>query len=372
MEKLNIYNLSEFINYMKNISESKKIYIYGAGTYGKIYGNFFEKYKINWEGYIDANDKIIGDFLYQKQIFSLNDLTLYSNCVVIISLSRQMYGEIFSELYIKLNNAGIDKKDILYFGDDFELIDSLIISTKDAESILQRNFKLKNRYKGRRCFIIGNGPSLKMEDINRLKSEISMGCNNIYQLYEKSVWRPTCFFMEDNIFLNEHVQTVNDLKYFLNNCDYLFATLRSDLHEKYSDKFDKLYYLYTCKTQIQDIVFSPDLTKKIYSAATTLYTMLQVAVYMGIKEIYLLGVDFSFKREIDKDGCLNVKTEVKNHADIIEETDGIYHTDIILKGYKIAKEYADLHNIKIYNATRGGKLEVFERVKFDDLFKEGM
>jgi len=36
--------------------------------------------------------------------------------------------------------------------------------------------------------------------------------------------------------------------------------------------------------------------------------------------------------------------------------------------FEKAKEYADGHGIKIYNATRGGKLEVFERVNFDDLF----
>ena len=35
--------------------------------------------------------------------------------------------------------------------------------------------------------------------------------------------------------------------------------------------------------------------------------------------------------------------------------------------YKKAKEYADKHGIKIYNATRGGALEVFPRVNFDDL-----
>lgn len=35
-----------------------------------------------------------------------------------------------------------------------------------------------------------------------------------------------------------------------------------------------------------------------------------------------------------------------------------------------AKRYADTHDIKIYNETRGGMLEVFERVDFDTLFKE--
>lgn len=39
-----------------------------------------------------------------------------------------------------------------------------------------------------------------------------------------------------------------------------------------------------------------------------------------------------------------------------------------LRGYVAAKQYADSHGIKIYNATRGGKLEVFTRVDFGSLF----
>ena len=37
----------------------------------------------------------------------------------------------------------------------------------------------------------------------------------------------------------------------------------------------------------------------------------------------------------------------------------------VTKAYISAKRYADEHDIKIYNTTRGGKLEVFERLEFD-------
>ena len=40
----------------------------------------------------------------------------------------------------------------------------------------------------------------------------------------------------------------------------------------------------------------------------------------------------------------------------------------ILQGYCVVKKYAQEHGIKIQNATRGGKLEIFERVNLDDLF----
>jgi hypothetical protein len=43
--------------------------------------------------------------------------------------------------------------------------------------------------------------------------------------------------------------------------------------------------------------------------------------------------------------------------------------DIIDSAYEAAERYAKEHGIKIFNATRGGRLETFERVDFDDLFK---
>ncbi len=39
--------------------------------------------------------------------------------------------------------------------------------------------------------------------------------------------------------------------------------------------------------------------------------------------------------------------------------------------YMSLREYAKEHGIRVLNATRGGKLEVFERVNFDKLMNPG-
>ena len=39
----------------------------------------------------------------------------------------------------------------------------------------------------------------------------------------------------------------------------------------------------------------------------------------------------------------------------------------MINGYKAAKQYADLHGIKIHNASRGGKLDIFGRVELNDV-----
>lgn len=56
--------------------------------------------------------------------------------------------------------------------------------------------KMKRVYKGKRCFIVGNGPSLKTEDLELLKKEITFGSNGIFHLYGRTEWRPTFYFVE--------------------------------------------------------------------------------------------------------------------------------------------------------------------------------
>ena len=45
---------------------------------------------------------------------------------------------------------------------------------------IQRLGELKDKHKGKRCFIIGNGPSLKNTDVSKLKDEYTFGMNRIY------------------------------------------------------------------------------------------------------------------------------------------------------------------------------------------------
>ena len=42
----------------------------------------------------------------------------------------------------------------------------------------------QNRYTGKRCFVIGNGPSLKNTELSLLKDEYTFGMNRIYLAFE--------------------------------------------------------------------------------------------------------------------------------------------------------------------------------------------
>ena len=99
--------------------------------------------------------------------------------------------------------------------------------------------------------------------------------------------------------------------------------------------------------------------------------MIQLAVYMWYKEIYIIGCDNSYAQERSKDG----KVIVNNAESYFAGSDKSDKDNIIATtwqmniGYECARKYADAHGIHIYNATRGGHLEAFERVDFDSIFK---
>ena len=56
---------------------------------------------------------------------------------------------------------------------------------------------LRNKYKGKRCFIIGNGPSLGIHDLEKIKGEISFGTHRIYEIFDKTSWRPDYYLAQD-------------------------------------------------------------------------------------------------------------------------------------------------------------------------------
>ena len=80
--------------------------------------------------------------------------------------------------------------------------------------------KYKDAYKGKRCFLIANGPSLKVEDLNLLKGEYTFGCNKIFYLFDKTEWRPTFYCILDKDYIERYQDEIFshiDMPVFTNN-----------------------------------------------------------------------------------------------------------------------------------------------------------
>ena len=224
--------------------------------------------------------------------------------------------------------------------------------------------KLKGINDNKTCFIVGNGPSLSVDDLEIIhKNNIpSFGFNRIYLMFEKTEWRPTYYISQDEKMLKNCVEQVNKIE-----LPYKFIPLQ--LKYYFGIKIHKaLYFNMSAENSIPFVEFS----NAVENSSTVAYTAAQLAAYMGFTKIYLIGVDHSFsvikndKGEIIRD--VNAKDYFTDEYNTDKQEFYIPNLDASTRTFLKMKKNCDNAGIEVYNATRGGKLEVFPRVNFDDLF----
>lgn len=244
-----------------------------------------------------------------------------------------------------------------------------LISVKqyfENRNICKRLKKYRNIHKGERCFIIGTGPSLTTEDLEKLKGEITFGSNRIFEIFSQTDWRPTYYMNQDYQLICKYIKEIEELsvkqkfipidakKHFNDTKDMSFFVLRhKDFYPKYAD-------------------FSTHIDLYLGQGFTVTYGAIQMAYYMGFSEVYLLGIDHNYSISLNEKGVPIIKDDVTDYfKGSTADNKGLNLPRVVesTMAYMTARKFADKHTgFKIYNATRGGKLEAFERVNFDDLF----
>lgn len=229
--------------------------------------------------------------------------------------------------------------------------------------------QFKSRYSGKRCIIIGSGPSLSISDLDKLKGEYSFASNKIFSIFEKTEWRPSFYLVSDNDITPEMYRYSSGFDERI-VAKFFPANFRDGCVGSNSNAF---FYNYVgCDTTGKTLPpFGDDMSKYLGEGFSVAYVAMQMAVYMGFSEIYLLGLDFSWPLYKDCAGNIYENGAVRHrfYQDNDEENEiSIPNVELMENAYKQAKKYCDAHAIKIFNATRGGKLEVFPRVDFDDIF----
>lgn len=235
----------------------------------------------------------------------------------------------------------------------------------------KRIAQYKNKYVGQRCFIVANGPSLCPEDLDLLheRGEITFGMNRIYKLFDKTSWQPTFYVCEDELIAQSQQAEINSIS----AVEKFIPIELKWWHDVSVDGACYFHLNYNEKLRYP-LAFSTDIAHQLDCRGTVTFSCMQLAAYMGFSEIYLIGVDHNYRVTIDINGntvtdptqkdyfCEGYDTDIK---DIV-----VHDMGNNTRAYMDAKKYCDSTSGKtaIYNATRGGKLEVFQRVDFDSLF----
>ncbi len=227
---------------------------------------------------------------------------------------------------------------------------------------------LKDTKKGKRCFIIGNGPSLTAADLDKLKGEDTFAFNRIFYMFDRTDWRPTYYMCVDVGVLGMNLPEIEKLG--------LPTIILSDIARKdVKSQADNIHYLYDfTRFKLNRWAFDPpyiseDCSDHFCLCFTVTFDAIQLAIYMGYSEIYLLGVDHSYSVTADAKGRIKKDESVRDYFEGLEKTAiTAQNYEATTAAFEVARKYADEHGIVIKNATRGGKLEAFERVDFDTLF----
>lgn len=225
--------------------------------------------------------------------------------------------------------------------------------------------EFKDIHLGQRCFIVATGPSLRIEDLDTLAKHKAMciSMNRIWYAFDKTTWRPDYYVVGDYRNLKQDAEILEQMPI---NYKFVADTYGPYWEKEHTDSIIKYHFHYE---YLPDRMpkFSEDFSRKCYHGTTITYVCLQLAVYMGFTEIYLLGVDATRSASGYQDASSHFCKEYLNRATSSLRT---FDREPRL-AYRAARNYAERKGIHIYNATRGGELEVYERVDFDRLFEDG-
>jgi len=237
--------------------------------------------------------------------------------------------------------------------------------------------KWKNRYLGQSCVVVGNGPSLSIEDLKALRKKgyFFFAGNKIYKIFKHHDWYPDFYACTDHLVFNQNFQDIlKNIKcpIFLHYGFRQKVELKSVSGLTREKNIQYLKYFYRKNV----LKFYPD-CRIILSGGSVTYVLISLAWMMGFRNIYLIGCDHNYGafhgqrtgEAIDPGSRINqdyFATDYMKPGEVINVGD----LEKATEGYRVARDYIESHGGHLYNATRGGKLEVLERVDLDELLEE--
>lgn len=219
---------------------------------------------------------------------------------------------------------------------------------------------LRQLFAGERCFLIGNGPSLNRTDLSLLRDEYTIGLNRIYLNRERMGFQ-TSFLCAVNPNVVEQFAVEIDQQ---DSIKFLRYKCRDVIHNRWNCFFMQSRGAHD---------FHPDLRGMTWCEGSTVtYCGLQLAFYLGFEQVILVGVDHDFPdsgkphRLVTSEGCdLN-----HFHKDYFGQGVKWQYPDLAASevSYRVAKAAFEQAGRQVLDATVNGKLRVFQRVDYRQLF----
>ena len=195
-------------------------------------------------------------------------------------------------------------------------------------------------------------------DLSLLKDRNTIGLNKIYLMVDKVDLNLTYHVAVIPLVIQQSVQEFEALL-----CPSFLAMRPSHRVIKHSPNIYKI-----CTTDAP-LLFQENASKVLCEGFTVTFVAMQIAFFMGFKKVYLIGIDHSFVSDGKPNERQKMAGSDPNHFSPLYFGGQDWHLPD-LEGsevaYRLAKFYFERDNRLIYDATVGGKLDVFPKVSFGE------
>ena len=247
---------------------------------------------------------------------------------------------------------------------------------------LKKNIELKDKYNNKRIFILGSGSSILHYDLKVLKNEFVMTQNSfhmhedIYDI-EPNFHCVVPYYQSEKEY-STWIEYIGDMKEKMLGTNFIWGlNTKALIDNHHPDLVKQSYYIRTKYNLLTLKKAKVNISKTIMNIPTVLTQCLSVAIYLGFKEIYLLGFDLdqichtndrTFGRFYGMSKITDTKFEEDAERNLeFETTDSWYNWWLMNKQFFLLKSYADQNNISIVNGTQGGILSYFKREPIENV-----
>jgi hypothetical protein len=260
-----------------------------------------------------------------------------------------------------------EKVDVLSFRLFNFVSDGVFLLRKKTRSLLANNKLYLNKHLGERCFILGTGPSLakiSKDQVLALSNEIVFAVNSIYKAPTVSTITPSYYTLLDNNYWGVSNNTFQEIFERYRQKPPVFITdVRAKQH--IPDGIDRVF-VYAKNYPVSRMRY--DLSGNLSITMNVVSSSILAAIYMGFKEIYLLGCDYNLF-------CSRIDTHCYDDEEEIKELP-TYNLAFYLKYYHLTTEFhyaiaalARQNGIKIINLTDGSLLDAYPAIAAEKILK---
>jgi len=254
--------------------------------------------------------------------------------------------------------------------------------------MVAKNADLKDCHKGQRCFILATGPSVKEQDLTVLSGELCIGVAFFFLHPQIDIIQPRYHVFAPNhppfdfdrvdrdlVGAEKHYKHKPIVFYGYRPYRYSVLNYFEQHPREYSLPFRLLNYSNSMQMDEKNYASKDiwDITAAPFQPRTVVYSAIQVAVFMGCMEIYLIGCDHDYLNNLQRTENHYYPEASGNPNDVsfllseFTTERWFYEYYSRWRDYRLMQEYLASRGVRIINSTKGGMLDVFPRMRLEDV-----